>query len=119
MLRLIVEILLLSLVYQAGSLLVNFLNWNVPPAFIGMGLLFLLLHTGFVKLSVFERSSEFLNRHVILFLLPLLVGVINYGSVLLVHGVEFITIVAGSTILSLVVTAWSIKGFFERGKADE
>jgi putative effector of murein hydrolase LrgA (UPF0299 family) len=41
-----------------------------------MGLLFLLLATGVIRTRQLEKSSQFLSRHLVLFFIPIITGVL-------------------------------------------
>lgn len=117
--RLLTEIIFLCLLYKIGTVIINLLQINMPPAFAGMGILFLLLQVGWIKLEFLEKSSNFFSRHVILFLIPIVVGLINYGSMILHFGFKFIAVIAFSSILALFVTGSIMKGIQNRRKVSE
>jgi holin-like protein len=97
----IVEIFFLFLLYQLGDALVRFLRMPVPPALIGMALLLVLLATGKVQVQWLERSSRLFTRHLILLLLPVIVGVIRFVPALEKEGwkLAFILVVSTATVL--------------------
>jgi holin-like protein len=100
-----VEILILFLVYLLGDGLVRLMKWPVPPGLLGMGILFILLATGKVRVHLFEVSSRFFVRHLVLLLLPAIVGVVRFWPVLMKDGWKLGLILVVSTIAVLVSTA--------------
>jgi holin-like protein len=115
--KMIAEVFFLYLLFQAGSLLANAFSLPVPPALIGMGLLFFILVTGRFKPTYLERSSSFFIRHLILLLLPAIVGVVQYKSVLEQEGWKLVLIIVCSTVVVLVSTAWMTRLFKKKEDA--
>lgn len=54
----------------------------VPAGVLGLILFYGALQTGVVKLSWVERAATFLLRHMVLFFIPLTVGLMDIGSLL-------------------------------------
>jgi len=100
-----VEILVLFLLFLMGGAVVRLLNLPVPPGLLGMGILFILLATGIVQAHLFEVSSRFFSRHLVLLLLPAIVGVVRLGPVLKKEGWKLGLILVISTLAVLVSTA--------------
>ncbi|MDN4595048.1 CidA/LrgA family protein [Polycladomyces subterraneus] len=100
-----VEILILFLVFLLGNAVVRLMKWPVPPGLLGMGILFILLATGKVRVHLFEVSSQFFVRHIVLLLLPAIVGVFRFWPVLKKEGWKLGLILVVSTITVLVATA--------------
>lgn len=100
-----VEILILFLVFLLGDAVVRLMKWPVPPGLLGMGILFILMATGKVRAHLFEVSSRFFVRHLVLLLLPVIVGVVQFGPVLEKEGWKLGLILVVSTITVLVSTA--------------
>lgn len=113
--RLTLEVIIISLIYEAGVFITSFLELSIPPAFTGMGILFLLFSLGIIKPTFFEKLYPFFNRHIILFLLPIIVGLINYGSLLRNDGIEISVIIVISTASVLIGTAWMMKFIHSKG----
>jgi hypothetical protein len=53
---------------------------------LGMGILFILLATGKVRVHLFEVSSQFFVRHIVRLLLLAIVGVVRFWPVLKKEG---------------------------------
>jgi len=54
----------------------------IPGGVLGLLLLYAGLQTGLVKLKWVERAAGFLLRHMVLFFIPLTVGLIDMGALL-------------------------------------
>ncbi|PTM59334.1 CidA/LrgA family protein [Desmospora activa] len=100
-----VEILILFLVFQFANAAVRWLHLPIPPALLGMGILFALLASGKVQVQLFEVSSRLLIRHLVLLLLPVIAGIIHFGPVLEKEGWKVGTILVITTIAVLTSTA--------------
>lgn len=104
--KLLWEIGILIFIYKLGDYLTLYLHLPVPPVLTGMVLLLLLLTTGMIKPDHLERSSQFFSRHMILFFIPVIVGIMQYGDILKQGGWNLIFTVVVSTIFVLVSTAY-------------
>ncbi|UFJ42228.1 CidA/LrgA family protein [Brevibacillus humidisoli] len=105
--KLLVEILLLSVLYGAAVLLHKVITLPFPPVLTGMVLMLFLLWTGAVKPERWELSSRFFTRHMMLFLVPLVVGMMNYWPELSQGGWRLLVIIVLSTAIVLICTAWA------------
>jgi holin-like protein len=70
--------LILLAFFGAGTLANKWLHVPLPGNLLGMLLLTLGLCTGMVKLDWVESASNLLLRHMMLFFVPILVGVASY-----------------------------------------
>lgn len=64
--------------YGVGVLASKWLHIPLPGNLVGMLLLTLGLVTGWVRMEWVERASTFLVRHMMLFFVPIIVGVASY-----------------------------------------
>jgi holin-like protein len=60
-----------------------------------------------MRLEYIEKGSAFLNKHLAFFFVPYAVGLMNYGGLIKSHGLQLMLMVAGSTMIGLVITAGS------------
>lgn len=99
----IVGILTISYMIEIG------LSIPFPASIIGMLILMLLLVTKVIKLEQVEDISNFLQKEIILFILPLSIGIM--GSIHIFEGKFLITvfIVLISTLISIFTTALIMK----------
>lgn len=105
-LKLLLEVLVLCMLYGIAVLVTDFFALPVPPVLTGMVLFFLLLVTGVLKPAYFEHSSGLFYRHMALFLVPSIVGVMKYWGILRQQGWALFLIIVVSTIFVLITTAW-------------
>lgn len=100
------EISILILIYKLGAYITQYLHLPVPPVLTGMALLFLLLTLGIMKPEHLECSSQFFSRHMILFFIPIIVGIMQYGDILKQGGWHLMFTVVVSTVFVLISTAY-------------
>ncbi|KKX55931.1 CidA/LrgA family protein [Brevibacillus borstelensis] len=101
-------IILLLAFYGIGTMASQWLHIPLPGNLLGMLLLTLALITGVVKLDWVEEASHLLIRHMMLFFVPILVGVAAYLQTVaqnplplilaMVLGPAFVMIVSGKVI---------------------
>jgi holin-like protein len=77
-------------------------------------MLLLLLITGVIKQEHLETAARFFYRHMMLFLVPSVVGILKYWGILWQEGWELFFIIVVSTTFVLVTTAWGAM-MFKRG----
>ncbi|MGG1658756.1 CidA/LrgA family protein [Brevibacillus sp. NRS-1366] len=76
--RLIRGIVVLLIFYGAGMLASEWLHIPLPGNLLGMLLLTLGLCMGWIRMDWVEQASSFLVRHMMLFFVPIIVGVASY-----------------------------------------
>lgn len=64
--------------FASGTLLNKWLHIPLPGNLLGMLILTVCLVTGWIKMELVEQASSFLLRHMLLFFVPILVGVAQY-----------------------------------------
>lgn len=104
--KLIVEILVLSAIYKFSAWITSLLHLPVPSILVGMALLLFLLTTGLVKPNQLERSSQFLSRHMVLFFIPIIVGIVQYWEVMKQGGLLLLFTIVVSTVFVIISTAF-------------
>lgn len=95
---------MLWLIYQVGSVIVQFLHIPIPGNVLGMLILFMSLVTGVIKLEWIEEAASFLLKHLVFFFIPITVGMMTLGSTFLHHGLPLLIILIGSAILGGAIT---------------
>lgn len=113
--KLLFEILILSVLYQVSVLITTLLEMPIPPVLIGMGLLFLLLVTGVIRPKHMDRSSQFFSRHLFFFFIPVVVGILPYWEVMKQGGWYLVITVIISTTVVLLSTAF-VTMLFKEGE---
>lgn len=80
--RLLVQLAVLILFYILGSGISFWLGGYVPGSVIGMVLLFMCLNLGWVKASHVDKISELLLGNIVLFFLPVTVGLMTVAMLI-------------------------------------
>ena len=79
-----------------------------PASVIGMILLFICLFTGALKIEHIQEKADFLLENMSFFFIPAGVSIINYLDILENALVQLIVICAVSTVITFVVTAYTV-----------
>lgn len=117
--KIIRGIIVLLAFYGAGVLLAKWLHFPLPGNITGMLMLTLALTTGVVKLDWVEQASELLIRHMMLFFVPILVGVASYLGIIADNPIGLLLAMVPGTACVMVVTGRLIQWYLNRrrGKA--
>ncbi|MFP3124977.1 MULTISPECIES: CidA/LrgA family protein [Bacillaceae] len=104
---LILQLLGLWLLNEAGYWIVETLQLPLPGNVMGMLLLFALLATKTIPLRWIEQASGLLIKHLAFFFIPIAVGLMNFGDLFLQNGVAFITAIIGSAAIGMLITGFT------------
>lgn len=99
--------------------LVSWLHLPLPANIIGMLLMLLLIITRILPLSWVKAGSNWLLAEMLLFFIPAVVAVVNYGDLLRVEGWRICLVIAISTLLVLASTAWVVDRIYRYEVARE
>ncbi|TCP21716.1 holin-like protein [Scopulibacillus darangshiensis] len=99
----ILQICMLYLFNFVGNIVHNFFNLVIPGSIIGLILLFICLCLKVIPVKFIENGAGFLLRILILFFIPATVGIMNYPSLLSIHGALLAIAVLLSTIISIAI----------------
>jgi holin-like protein len=91
---------------KAGQLIVRGLHVHFPGNVAGMLLLFALLCTGVVPERLFERSSTLLARHLPFFFVPIAVGLMTLGDMVVSEGLPLLLVLVASAAVGLCLAGW-------------
>ena len=91
---------------QAAALL----PFPIPGGAIGLAGLYLLLSSGWIRLSWIERGATFLVRHLGLFLVPFGVGFMAFGEMLAKQGFWLLLVLVGCTAMGIAATGLASMG---------
>ncbi|AXI10821.1 CidA/LrgA family protein [Oceanobacillus zhaokaii] len=107
------QIAILYIFFQLGEWIQQSLHLFIPGSVIGMVILFLLLLLNVVKPSWIDLGSKFIIRHLVLFFIPVTVGVIEYLDLFKGYGLILVIIVIISTLLVMIssglVSQWLVR----------
>lgn len=89
-----------------GQFIVVKLHVPFPGNVAGMLLLFALLCTGVVPEHLFARSSALLARHLPFFFVPIAVGLMTLGSIVVSAGLSLLLVLIVSAAVGLCAAGW-------------
>jgi len=93
--------------------LVSWLHLPLPANIVGMLLLLALIVTRIVPLNWVKAGSRWLLAEMLLFFIPAVVAVVNYGDLLRVDGWRICVVIGVSTLLVLASTAWVVDRLYQ------
>jgi holin-like protein len=90
----------------AGFWVVEKTRLPIPGNLVGMLTLFVLLVTGVVKIGWFELTGSFLIKHLAFFFVPITVGLMNAGPLLIAHGLGIILVLTISAAIGILLAGF-------------
>ena len=90
----------------AGFWVVEKTRLPIPGNLVGMLTLFVLLTAGVVKIGWFELTGSFLIKHLAFFFVPITVGLMNAGPLLLEHGLGIILVLTISATIGILLAGF-------------
>ena len=118
-LRLALELCALGGLWGVGTLLANYFAWPVPGGVVGLALLLLLLAARIVEPEWLQGGVRLLLGEMLLFFIPALLSLLDYGPLLRQEGVRILLAILLSTVLTMVATAYTVDWMFRRrGRRD-
>lgn len=108
-LRLLAELAVLLGLFLLGGQLAAWLGWPIPGGVMGLALLLVLFASGAVKPATLQRGAGLLMAEMLLFFIPALMSLLDYGSLLRSEGWRILLVIALSTLLVMVVTAVTVE----------
>lgn len=104
MFQFLFQLFILLIINELGYFLASLLSLSLPGNVLGMIILFLLLLTGVLKLEWIEDASSFLLKHLVFFFIPITVGVMTLGPIILKHGLSIFIILITSAAIGMMST---------------
>ncbi|MCO7513689.1 CidA/LrgA family protein [Pseudomonas guariconensis] len=108
-LRLLAELAILLALFLLGGQLAVWLGWPIPGGVMGLALLLLLFACGVVKPAMLQLGAGWLMAEMLLFFIPALMSLLDYGNLLRNEGWRILLVIAVSTLLVMVVTAVTVE----------
>jgi holin-like protein len=90
-----------------GLVVKDWTHVPLPANLIGLMLFAAALFTKIIKLEWVEQSAGFLNKHMLLFYVPFLVGTMTFFPYIWSHLVPVLVGLVGGTLVVLTVTGWT------------
>lgn len=108
-LRLLAELAVLLALFLFGGQLAVWLGWPIPGGVMGLGLLLLLFACGMLKPATLQLGAGWLMAEMLLFFIPALMSLLDYGSLVRSEGWRILLVIAVSTLMVMVVTAVTVE----------
>ena len=107
--RLLTELVVLLAIYLLGTQLAVWLAWPVPGGVVGLGLLLATFATGLVKPAALQLGAGVLMAEMLLFFIPALMSLLDYGGLLRNDGWRILLVIGLSTLAVMLVTAFTVE----------
>jgi holin-like protein len=114
--RFVNGMLILLVFYGAGTLASKWLHIPLPGNLIGMLLLTLALCKGWIRMDWVEKASGFLIRHMLLFFVPIITGVITYLGMISQDPWPILLSLLAGPVLVMVVAGRIVQRYVNRGQ---
>lgn len=108
-LRLLVELAVLCALFLLGGQIASWLGWPIPGGVMGLALLLILFASGVVKPAMLQLGAGWLMAEMLLFFIPALMSLLDYGSLIRDEGWRILLVIAVSTLMVMVVTAMTVE----------
>lgn len=108
-LRLLVELAILCALFLLGGQLATWLGWPIPGGVMGLALLLLLFASGVLKPAMLQLGAGWLMAEMLLFFIPALMSLLDYGVLIREEGWRILLVIAVSTLMVMVVTALTVE----------
>lgn len=109
MLRTLAQIGALILVWLMAAALVDVLSLPVSAGVVGLLLVLVLLLSGLVPVELVRLGADWMLGELVLFFIPAVVAVVEYGDLFRREGVALVGAVALGTVLVMISTAWAVR----------
>lgn len=107
--RLTTELVVLLAIYLFGCQWVAWFGWPIPGGVVGMGLLLLAFASGLVKPATLQMGAGLLMAEMLLFFIPALMSLLDYGGLLRDDGWRILLVIGVSTLTVMLVTAFTVE----------
>ena len=107
--RLATELAVLLAIYLLGCQMAVWFSWPIPGGVIGMVLLLLAFALGVVKPAALQMGAGLLMAEMLLFFIPALMSLLDYGALLRSDGWRILLVIGVSTLMVMLVTAFTVE----------
>ena len=107
--RLATELAVLLAIYLLGCQMAVWFAWPIPGGVIGMVLLLLAFALGVVKPAELQMGAGLLMAEMLLFFIPALMSLLDYGGLLRSDGWRILLVIGVSTLMVMLVTAFTVE----------
>ena len=107
--RLLTELVVLLAIYLLGTQLAVWLALPIPGGVVGLGLLLATFASGLVKPAALQLGAGVLMAEMLLFFIPALMSLLDYGGLLRNDGWRILLVIGLSTLAVMLVTAFTVE----------
>jgi holin-like protein len=107
-------LLILVLFFEGGNWFAHALQLPVPGSIIGMMLFFLLMVSGIISVHWVEEMAQYLLKHLSFFFLPITIGIMSMGDLLVSKGWKLLLILMISTFFGFIACGWTVQWFVRK-----
>ncbi|MDH4583226.1 CidA/LrgA family protein [Pseudomonas sp. BN415] len=107
--RLAAELVVLLGLYVLGCQVALLLGWPIPGGVIGLGLLLVAFASGWAKPAALQLGAGLLMAEMLLFFIPALMSLLDYGVLLRHDGWRILLVIGASTLLVMLATALTVE----------
>jgi len=107
--RLLIELVVLLAIYLIGCQLAAWLALPIPGGVVGLGLLLATFASGLVKPAALQLGAGVLMAEMLLFFIPALMSLLDYGGLMRNDGWRILLVIAFSTLAVMLVTAFTVE----------
>lgn len=108
-LRLLVELAVLCALFLLGGQIASWLGWPIPGGVMGLALLLILFASGVLKPAMLQLGAGWLMAEMLLFFIPALMSLLDYGALIREEGWRILLVIAVSTLIVMIVTAMTVE----------
>ena len=108
-LRLLVELAVLCTLFLLGGQIASWLGWPIPGGVMGLALLLILFASGVLKPATLQLGAGWLMAEMLLFFIPALMSLLDYGALIREEGWRILLVIAVSTLMVMIVTAMTVE----------
>lgn len=95
--------------YLLGGQIASWLHWPIPGGVVGLGVLLLVFASGLIRPSSLQLGAGWLMAEMLLFFIPALMSLLDYGALVRSEGWRIMLVIAVSTLTVMLVTAFTVE----------
>ena len=108
-LRLLVELAVICALFLLGGQIASWLGWPIPGGVMGLARLLILFASGVLKPAMLQLGAGWLMAEMLLFFIPALMSLLDYGALIREEGWRILLVIAVSTLMVMIVTAMTVE----------
>lgn len=108
------QLLILIIIYHLGNQVTRYFHLRIPGNVIGMLILLSLLWMKVIKVDQIETAASWLLKHLGFFFIPISVGLMTLGTIIVKNGIPLLIILVVSGVLGLITAGKVTQTFIKR-----